>query len=348
MTEELIKDRHSSYTPQAPLAFETPLQIQGTNPFNAFGQYTNTVASCRDYPIPSHAAKKLFVEPEQEIHLAQRKDNQQQQKLHFLKRLSVANIKIRIVEFTLKIHDTLSSWKNRLWNTFRGVKQDKKLESSSKKAEHKKEISKIDEIERRRIQEIEDASAIYAEELKKSGGGDMKAMIEMACKLIILVGSLGSRFSKKEIRDYMDHLEKNIEERKKTYQGGHKWTYISIGLYTASAAFSFASMGGGFCGSTVNGEWVPNAAGRVLTGLGHTTTPLSHLGQGSGQVSQIDEAKRTGERTGLEHISEKLKQVRADMDRNNEKTHQASQEALAAMRNLIQTDAEASKRALAF
>lgn len=346
--KELINDHHSSYTSRAP-ALEHPLDVHGKHSFTIADQYSiNTIASCKDFPLP-HTAKNIFIEPEQEVNTAHTRDVQQKQRISFLKRLTLANIKAEISEFLNWMRDTLSSWKGRVV-AFITNKPQKKAEAAPRKTEPSKTETQeavpasgdfsLDDIENRRIREVEDTSAVYEEELARSGGGDMNAMIELACRMAILVGSLGYRLHQKEIKIITDYLEVNNKHRGKTYEGGRTWIYVSAGLYFASAVLSLGSLGG-FAGEA-------SKVGKILSGLGqYTAQPVGNLATGAGKFSEIDSEKKQGRRAGFEYEGEKLKQTRSDRDRSSEKTTQLMQSMIEAWRNMNQTKTQSVKQAAA-
>lgn len=92
MTEELIKERHSSYAPHGALALENLLEAK-ENSLVREDRYSSTIASCKHFPPSIHAAKSLFVEPEQEVSAKPVQEQQQKLKESFLKRLTRANLK---------------------------------------------------------------------------------------------------------------------------------------------------------------------------------------------------------------------------------------------------------------
>lgn len=381
MADGLIKERHTSYAPRGPLALGNHFETE-ENPFVRDPRYSSTVASCKDFPLPSHAAKSLFVEPEQEISAQPAQEEQLKLKESFLKRLSisnmkmqVANIKTHILTFFARVKDTLSSWQNQIWDFFGRPKTDKKSDAignnvgnaltkksivtkqtkaeqtqyaaaATKQAKTEKtqeadesDSSKID-LDQKRINEIEDTMAAYEAELQRSSCGNMKTMLEMLCKIVILLGSLGYRYNKKEMQDYLDHLEVSIQKQVKTFEGGRKYYYIATGFLIGASVFSFASMGSGLFAET-------SKVGGVLKGLGGTVQPLSGLGDASKQIGGIDDQKKQGERTEYSYQGDRLKQARTDMASTNEKTHQSCQEMFAAIRNAEQARNEAAKRAIA-
>ncbi len=367
MTGELINDRQASNAAHSPLALEHPLHVKETDPFAIVDRYKNTLASCNDFPVPTHAAKSLFIEKELETYSPQIQEKQKQLKNSFLHRLTLSNIKKQMNRALVQIRDTLISMKDHVKDFFTGSQTHQKSDQltqsldktskqasvgNQKKAEKKQETTKsqttlpVEDAESRRIREIEEALATYETELNKSGGGDIKAMIEMACKMAILVGSLGYRYNKQEMNDYMDHLEVNIKKRVKTFENGHTWTYLAVGFYTASAVASFLSVGGAF-GNFAAKDTFWNNAGKMATAFGGASQPLGSLGGGTDKMGQIESEKKNAKRTQFEHDGEKLKTGRSDRDRSNEKTNQLIQEMFAALRALNQTNTEAVKRAAA-
>lgn len=356
MANELIKERHSSYTLRAPLTLESTEEVRGNGPFATACRYSSTVASCKDFPLPIYAAKAIFPEPEKEINTAIVQEQQQKQKTSFLKRLSLANLKVQMSNFYIKVKDTLASWKNKTAEA--SSKADKKVGNSVKTGKintaaktKSNAVDKVemtpsapvqtfttDDLEMQRIKDIEETMSEYQIELQKSDGGDIKKMIEMVGKILILANTLGYRYNKKEIKDYMDHLEVNITKRVKTFE--RNWAIIgsSIAIQGVSAVFSFAGLGSGLAGGTM---------GKVLSGLSGTSSSLSYFGQTITKIDEAKEAEKTGLRTELEHGGEKLKTFNQQMDRTNDKIHQAIQDMLNARRSLDQTDTESKKRAAA-
>ena len=251
MRDELIKEKPFSYA-QHPLALESPLEIPRNDPFAVVDRYSSSVASCKDFPLPIHASKSLFVESEQELNTLPLQESQLKQKQSLIKRLSVANLKFQLSELLSKMKDTILSWKDRIWDFFGWAKpirkdvSNKQANAAIKKSFVNKQVKvaqkdtidtsntskplRNDAIEKRRIEEIENTLAAYEAELQKSHQGDVRAMMEMACKMAILVGTLGYRFSKQEIKDYIDHLEIYVQKRVKTYEGnarGHISMWVS-------------------------------------------------------------------------------------------------------------------------
>lgn len=354
MTEELIKDRHSSsYTSQAPLNLEHPYEIKAHS-LAISNPYANTIASCKDFPLTIHAGKALFLEQEQELISLPLQEQQQKQKESFLKRLSLVNIKKQMAVFFAKVKDSIGTWKDKIRTTLGWSQSDKIitnntpkkesfLKSRSYQAEKMPEVvpaptpsSTIDR-DKKRIEEIEDTMAVYQAELLKAGG-NVKAMMEIACKMSILVGSLGYRFTKQEIKDYMDHLEVNIKKRVDTYKNGHMWAWLSVGILFTSSAFSFAAIPGSFMG---------NRLGKILTGLGSTATPFSQFGQGASKLDEMSNEKNQALRTQYDHDGEKLKQTRTDFDRTNEKTQQQMKEMLESIREAERARNQAAQRSIA-
>lgn len=341
MPEELIKERHSSYTNSAHI-LDPSLKVSDPGFSSTGDRYTTTLASCKDLPLPIYAAKALFVETEQEI-IATRQDSKERQKINFLKRLTLDNIKIRFTEFMLRFKDTIVAYRESVTDFLKGEVKSQKTETAkhaknAKKTEQKVQADSypIDDVESRRIREIENASAYYADELMKTGGSEMNAMIEMACKLAILIGSLGYRYNKKEIKDYMKHLEVNVQKRVKTFEGGRAWTYVSVGLQAGAAGLSFLSLGAG----------APKVGG-LLKALSQTSSPLSSFGSATYKLSEIESEKKQGKRTGFEHEGEKMKQFRTSMEESNQKIHQSTQEIFSSLRGVLQTHTDAVKRAAA-
>lgn len=370
MVKDLIHERDSAYQPREPLALEEPLKFKESSPFAVMDRYSSSLASCNEIPLPIYAAQSLFIESEKEIVSTIGQEKQKKEKesfLLFLKRLTLKNIKIQmvaffartkegVIRFFAKAKDTLASWKDHVGDFFKGNKVNKKAEdlvsteevNASAKGvvnEPSKAVSasavaplplNADGLENRRIKEIEETFTTYEGELRKSNG-NLRKMMELLGQISILTNSLGYRYSKKEIKDYMDHLEVNVKQRVKTFEGGHTWSYCAIVLYGTAAVSSFGGVAGGFMGAS--------AVGKVLTGLGQTSSSVSYLGQGVSKLSDITSEEKTARRTEYEHIGEKYKQIRTDMERTTEKTNQSIQQLLDLGRQRDQAEFQAKRSA---
>jgi hypothetical protein len=352
MTKELGNAGQSFYTQQSSLALEHEvLELKDINPFALVGPYDSTIASCKDYPLPSHAAKSLFVEPEHESNAGPVQELQQKQKENFLKRLSLANLKKQMAALFTK--DTITSWSNKIGDFFAGNKPKANVGASSKTvgvpakkvgASEQNKVEKtqeaalashapVSDLNKKRIKEIEEASAAFEAELHRYGGGNMNAMIELAGKILIMLGALGIDLNKKNINEYIKYLETNVKQRVETYNRRRIWTYISIGFNIAAAGASVVGIFGAKEGLRL-----------AFAGIGKIATPFSYLGEGANKLDNIDEQKYTGERTEKDHIGEKLKQFRRDLDESNQKITGTNEKAIEAWRNMNAAYTEAKKR----
>ncbi len=356
MSGELIKERDrdpSFHASQAQFGLENALEMKRNRSLISADRYSSTIASCKDFPLAIHTGKALFLEPEQELNTVLLQEQQQKEKVHFLRRLSLINIKKQMAAFFSKVKDTMSGWKDGVWSFFGSNTVNKKEGATTEANFHKGKSNTIQkvvevevppvsspstvDIEKRRIDEIEDTLAAYDAEMQKIGV-NIKAMMEIACKIALYVGLLGNRYAKKEMKDYRDHMDVNIKKRVKTFENGHFWTYASVSILGVSSLFSFASIGGGFIAAST--------AGKILTGLGNAATPFSQLGQGTSKLSEIDSEKKQALRTEFDYVGENLKQSRSDQERAHEKTNQLMQEMLSNMRNAEQARAQSTKQAM--
>lgn len=362
MPGELLENRPSYMQPQ--LALENPAGIRDITAHSSAGYYDGSIASCKDYPLPSFLAKNLFViEPEQNLDAG---INEQllKPKENFFKRFSLGNIKQKSSTFFSK---TIFFWKDKIWSYFVKDPSNQKIGISSKSmekptkkvqdsiAKHSEKASVVaaapstapapsnivlDDFDIKRIKEIEEIQASYEAELENSGRDNMKKLMEMVCKLSILVGTLGHRYNKKEIKDYFNHIEANIKKRVKTFEGGRTWTYISVAIQGTAALFSFASLGGGIAEAKgfIN-------LGKTLTGLGSTTSSLSYFGQATTKIGDIKSEEKTALRTQHEHDGEKYRKTRDEMDRQNERVHQYSKDYFDMWKNVLQQETQAKRQA---
>lgn len=303
MSKEFINEKH--FASQASIAsLEHPPETKEILPGFKFDPSSCSIASCKDYPlsIPSSIFNPLSVleidptTPSQEL--------QKKQKESFLRRLTLANMKVQLTSFLNKVRDTIVNWgndtpvqeKKELMSLTPSAK--KAVASKSTKMEKMKEsvsdfpVSR-DDLENRRIKEIEEAFVSYEFEMGQ-GRASMNSMIEMAGKIIILLSSLGYRFNKKEMQDYLKHLEANVKQRVKTFQGGKMWTYVSVGIQGGAAILSLGNVAGGFLGSA------------TLTGLGQAAPAIGGLANSANALGEVDREKRTGERTWHEFGKETI------------------------------------------
>jgi hypothetical protein len=341
MREDAIKENYSSCAPRGPLSGEYPLDFKASDAIQTTERYSSSVASCKDFPLPIYAAKDLFIESEQEANLKIAEMQKAKQKEAILKRNKKSF-------WQLFNKETLVSWKDKAFNLFgknklassknASITAPLTIEPTSELAPAK--INKKEDIEAQRIKEIEDTLVAYELELQNANGGNMKAMMEMMCKISILLGSLGHRYNKKEIDDLFKHLEVNVKKRVKTFEGGRAWTYVSVFLQGTGAALSFAPLGGQMLGDT-------SLFGKVLTNLGQTSQGISSFGHATSKIGDIESEKKMAARTEHDHEGEKLKQTRHDRDRSIEKIHQSSQQLFAIMNELARTHTESVKRAAA-
>jgi hypothetical protein len=190
----------------------------------------------------------------------------------------------------------------------------------------------------RQIKEIEEMMAAFEIESQKQSGANIKEMMEMICKISILLGSLGHRYHKKEMENLFKHLDINVKKRVKTFEGGRFWTYVSVGIQLAGATFSFAGVGGSFGNQS-------SIVTKALTGLGQTSTAVSNLGSVTTKLGDIDGEKKAAIRTEEDHIGEKIKQIRGDVDRTDEKTNQAIQQHFSMLSEIARNHSESVKRA---
>lgn len=359
MSGELINDRHSSYTPQ-PLALQHPLKDTGhASPFPVC-PYSSTIASCKDFPLPIHS-KCVFLEPEQEVNVSLVKESQQKQKESLLKRLTLINIRKQMTTFLTKIRDTLTSLKDKVAEFFGlhqpskkiEIPQKKRMASSSKIAEKnvapKTEKSpealpapnfNVDDVEKERISEIANTQATYEAELERSGGGNMNALIEMACKIAIMLSSLDYRFTKKEMNDYRKHLEVNVQKKVKTFESARLWTYFKIGFEGAAGLSGILGGVGslaGNAGSTV--------VGSIFKGVGQAAEPLRSFSKAAEGMDGIQNEEKGARRTEYDFLIERDKEIRTDMSTQREKTDRVSQHHFETIRNLERELTEAKKRA---
>ncbi|KIC75091.1 hypothetical protein DB41_HW00030 [Neochlamydia sp. TUME1] len=341
MREDAIKENYSSYAPRGPLSEDYPLDFKASDAIQATERYSSSVASCKDFPLPIYAAKDFFIESEQEANPKIAEMQKAKQKEAILKRNKKSF-------WQLFNKETLVSWKDKAFNFFgknklaniknASITAPLTIEPTSELAPAK--INKKEDIEAQRIKEIEDTLVAYELELQNANGGNMKAMMEMMCKISILLGSLGHRYNKKEIDDLFKHLEVNVKKRVKTFEGGRAWTYVSVFLQGTGAALSFAPLGGQMLGDT-------SLFGKVLTNLGQTSQGISGFGHATSKIGDIESEKKMAARTEHDHEGEKLKQTRHDRDRSIEKIHQSSQQLFAIMNELARTHTESVKRAAA-
>lgn len=355
MSKEFINERNS-YTSHVALATENPLEIKENN-FSVKNPFSSTIASCADYPlsIPSARFRPLFLELENSL---ANKEFQQKvkQKESFLKSLSLANLKIQITNFYTVIRDTLVRWQNDVQEFFRGHKPLKVEKISTPTSTRKAEVSKptkmekmqesvpdstvtLDDLEKKRIQEIDESLKSYEAEMERSGGS-MSGMIELASKIMILLSSLGYRFNKKEMQDYLKHLEVNVKQRVKTFQGGKTWTYISVAIQGGAALISIGAFAGGF----VSGA---SLVGKILTNLGNTSSSISYFGQATSKIGEVESEKRTAQRTLLEHYKEQIELWKRDNQQIFEKTLNTAQTNIELIRSLERERAQATRSAAA-
>lgn len=329
-TQESIKGNNTS-CPLRGQTLEHPLKLQ-ENPV-ASDLYSSSIASCHEL----YAAKSLFIEQEQEA-------------------LDLQNKSLTLADIGSKTKETLNSWKVKVRDFLRWNKSNKDVAVSSSKTAVGKQSkaqeavpsqSLPNDMENKRIKEIEDTQATFEAALQKSGDGDMmiNALMEMVCKIAILVGTLGHRYNKKEMKDYLDHLEINVKKRVTTFENGHKWTYITMGIQSVAVVMSFASVGGNFLVTpSTTGELIPTLAGKVLISFGNVSGSVSSVGSATSKLGDVENEQKTAKRTEYEHESQKLIQARTDMNQIIERIHQLMQELLNNLRTLNQTNTEAVKR----
>jgi hypothetical protein len=349
MKEELINDRRSSYAASEAVIFEPAPNLGIIDPFARPHSSTNTIASCRDYPIPTHPSD-IFKEKdsEQEYRSLMNQELQQKQKESFLKRMSPTNIKARF-------KDTWTSCKN----YFSGKKVEKPenlpqnvppvaknavvgtpvpVANTTPVAVPQVVLPPLNDIDKMHIQDIEDVMVSYAQEMQKAGGGNMNALTEMLHRIVTMLNRLGCRLNKQEMHKVLEHLEINVKNRVKTYNGQRIFTYIAVALEATAAVLSFGGLAGGFAGG--KGSMI----GRTFINLSKTASPLGTFGGGVKSFDDIKEQHRAGERTELEFIEGQLKNWREDKKNETSKTNQAAQESMSGIRNMNQTDTDAKKR----
>lgn len=336
-----IKNSHPSQKNQEAVALDGVSLIQVEPNKNFSELHCSTVASCKDYPPAIHAAKALFIEVDQEEFSKPRQEQQIKEKANFIKLLSFDHLRKELSQTTLKFKDTLSIWKENLRDFF--GKDVSKKNAISKKSEmsQKNKAQKIAEVEpvspinkdrdSQRIKDIEDAVLNYAVENAKPDGNPV-AMLELLQRIDILVRSLSRRYSKREIEDIFKHMEANIVKRVKTYRGSKTWTYISMGIYGATAVLSFASIGGHF----IKGD-----LGNTLKGLGEATKVLEPTGQVTHRVEQMKQDERAALQEELKFVEDKLKLWRDEGNRKLQDDRQHEEQIVSLIREAIRNHTQA-------
>lgn len=328
MAQDLIKEKR--YTESAPLLFEQSFQEENSCVISK-DPYCSTIGSCDSY----YAAKSLFVESEPEKNAIPLQD-QVKLRENFLRRLTLTHIRKQIVAFFTRPKDTLSSAKDT---------SNKKMDSSAKKtavssqnkADRTREASSLSSTQSimdARIQSIEENIALCEQELNKSNDVNMNVLMAM----MIYLGLLGRRFSEKEIKDYMRHLQENTELRQKTYQG-HTWTYVSAVFHGVAAVASLgAPIGAGLSG-------VAPQAGKFLELFGQVGSPMDYAGNATGKVGGVKSEVRAGERAVFEQAKENFTLHRNEESQRKGDDSQLIQRVIDIMKQAQQAKTEAAKRA---
>lgn len=362
MSESLINQENKTFDPQKQwsLALDNQQQILGNKIHATADRFSSSISSWEDHAVTRslfHPVKKI-----EEDSLLQPVNSSDKANEAFFVRIKIKmfEIKSRLEKAFNRIKKVIRNPVDSISSLFNGSQSQKsetkaktKIQVASKQANASQKIGSLEKkleeapapvnhvtpkhFEEKRVEEVEGMLAAYHNELESVGADNMKKMVEMVCKICILVGSLRGRWNHKEIEEYMKHMEVAVSKKIKSMDGGRFWNWVTIGVQLAGVGLSFAPLWN-------NPSGFPNA-GSLLETLGKSGSTVSQFGSATSKIGEMDDQKRAMLRTQYEHDGEKIKTHREHMVGTGEKIHQAAQQQFEMWRGIQQAD-NAAKRAV--